>query len=59
MSSHGVIVPFPRRRSVGRRWRDEARQVLGEFVAFERTHARLAWSVTLVGLAIGLALKNL
>ena len=38
---------------------DETRQVLGEFVAFERAHARLAWSVTLVGLVLGLALKSL
>ena len=59
MSSHSVIVLFPRRRSMGERALEQARQVFGEFVDFERTHARLAWSVTLVGLVIGLALKTL
>jgi hypothetical protein len=59
MSSHSVVVLFPRKRSVAARFKAGASEVIGEVIAFERTHARLAWCVTLVGVVIGLALQSL
>ncbi|HWP09997.1 MAG TPA: hypothetical protein VNN72_29845 [Polyangiaceae bacterium] len=62
MSSRGVVVLFPRiarKQSLGARVQAGLADVLTEVLAFERTHARLAWSVTAVGLVIGLALQSL
>jgi hypothetical protein len=59
MSSRGVVVLFPRKQSLGARVQTVVAEVLTEVLAFERTHARLAWSVTAVGLAIGLVLQSL
>ncbi len=54
-----VVISFPRRRPVESRMRVAIREVLSEFVAFERTHKRVAWGTTLVGLALGLLLRAL
>lgn len=63
MASRGVIVLFPRKlpekRSLGARLRTSIADVVADVVTFERTHARLAWSVTAIGLVIGLALQSL
>jgi len=54
-----VVILFPRRQSFGARLRANLAEVVSEVVTFERTHARLAWSVTAVGLVVGLALQSL
>jgi len=59
MSSRGVVVLFPRKKSASERLWAGFAEVLTEVLDFERTHARLAWSVTAVGLVIGLALQSL
>jgi len=59
MSSGGVVIQFPRRRSPAARLRARITDVLGEVVTFERALARLAWSVTLVGVIIGFALQSI
>jgi hypothetical protein len=59
MSSRGVVVLFPRKRSLGARPLTGLAEIFTEVLAFERTHARLAWGVTAVGLAIGLVLQSL
>jgi hypothetical protein len=59
MPTHSVIVLRPRARSRTNDFRRELREVVEEFVTFERTHARVAWGATFAGLVIGLALKSL
>lgn len=58
MSSR-VVILFPRKPSLGARLRANLAGVVSEVVTFERTHARLAWGVTAVGLIVGLALQSL
>ena len=55
----GVVLLFPRRRSFPDRVKASALEAFEQFKEFEQNHARLAWSVTLVGFAIGLALQSL
>jgi hypothetical protein len=59
MVRHSLIVLRPERRLRTRGFKDAVREVFEEVVTFERTHARLAWGMTLVGLALGLALQAL
>jgi hypothetical protein len=59
MQAHSVIILRPRSRRPASRFRGALRELVHEFVTFERTHARVAWGTTLVGFAIGLALKSL
>jgi len=59
MSSRSIVILYPRRQSLSARLRASLSEVLDEVVTFERTHARLAWGVTLVGVVIGLALQSL
>jgi len=59
MPSRGVVVLFPRKQSRGARLKAGLAELVNEVLTFERTHARLAWSVTAVGLVIGIALQSL
>jgi len=59
MPSESLIVLRATKRALPAGLSESLREVIAEFVTFERTHARLAWSTTLVGLAIGLALQAL
>jgi len=59
MAMHSVIVLRPQRRLVTRGFRAGLREVFEEVRTFEREHARLAWSVTLGGFVLGLALRSL
>jgi len=59
MTTHSLVVVRRAAPSLTSRVGASMREVLAEVVTFERTHARLAWGTTLVGLAIGLALQAL
>lgn len=66
MSTRGVVLSFPRRParapiavSHPASFALTLREVLEDVLTFERTHAKVAWGITLLGLAIGLALQNL
>ena len=54
-----LIVLRPRKRSFAAGLRASVRDIVSEFIAFERTHTTVAWGATLAGLAIGLALQAL
>jgi hypothetical protein len=59
MATRSGIVLFPRKQSLGASLRASLAEVISEVLTFERSHARLAWSVTAVGLVVGLALQSL
>lgn len=59
MATHSVIVLRPRSPSRGKPWVRSVREVVADFVTFERLHPRVAWGATLAGLLIGLALQSL
>jgi hypothetical protein len=57
--NRGLISLFPRQQSVGERLKANALEAIAEVWRFERTHARVAWAVTVAGFAIGLLLRSL
>jgi hypothetical protein len=59
MAAHSVIVLRPRSRPKPGGFRGALREVVTEVMAFERSHAKVAWGATLVGFAIGVALRAL
>jgi hypothetical protein len=59
MTAHSLIVLRPRFRPPTSGLRGTVREVVAEFVTFERTHARVAWGATIAGFVLGLALRAL
>jgi hypothetical protein len=59
MTAHSLVVLRPRFRASTSGFRATLRDVMAEFVTFERAHARVAWGATIAGFVIGLGLRAL